>query len=110
MYTQKQIETMNDQEVDQIISGMVLKDANEIFKGLDEPHGKRYSPYCSNWAYMGPLIGEAKIAVMPDSNNTWKAGNLPTAMTFGWANFIRGYDKALRAAAIVYILVMQENL
>lgn len=56
-----------------------------------------------------PIITENKIAVMPDSDNTWKAGCLPSSpYAVGWAYFVRGQIKPLRAAMIAF-LNMRKN-
>ena len=101
MYTQEQLEGMSNQEIDQVISNIALKDVSELFQGLDG-HGKRYAPYCSNWADMGPLIVEAGLCLTKLNADEWETWEFNDRLSYVNKN-------PLRAAAIVYILVMQER-
>lgn len=56
-----------------------------------------------------PVIAENKIAVMPNSNDTWKAGNLPPLKTVGWANFTSEQENPLRAAMIVFLKMKEHS-
>lgn len=54
-----------------------------------------------------PIAFANGIAIMPDSDGSWKSGSLPSdpERTFGWANFGRGYKNPLRAICECYILM-----
>jgi len=64
-------------------------------------------PFCSMPDAIMPIAFANQIAIMPDSDGSWKSGRLPSnpAMTFGWSNFVRGYKNPLRAICEVYILM-----
>lgn len=103
-YTQEQLEGMSDDQINEIVSDIHLKDVNDIFKGLSNPHGKRWADYCNNWADMGPLIEDlSQLGTVTICNNGFSLITKPLTGIF--------YSErpALRAAAIVYILVMQEK-
>ena len=62
---------------------------------------------CTNPSDIMPIAFANGIAIMPDSDGSWKSGRLPSnpEMTFGWSNFVRGYKNPLRAICEVYILM-----
>lgn len=64
--------------------------------------------FCAIPEQSWPVIVDNKIAVMPDSDGTWKAGNLPDKNTVGWSNFTRGHSNPLRAAMICYLKMQEE--
>ena len=93
MYTKEQLEGMIDYELD--VQVHIL---NNGLENRDPTPN-----YCNNWADMGPLI-----------NDLSKLGTIVIADGFGLipkplSLMICSAGKTLRAAAIVYILVMQEK-
>ncbi|WP_339892127.1 hypothetical protein [uncultured Alteromonas sp.] len=78
------------------------------FTSLSVSYGlaSNFNP-CANPNDIMPIAFANGIAIMPDSDGSWKSGRLPSnpEMTFGWSNFVRGYKNPLRAICEVYILM-----
>lgn len=104
-YTQEQLEGFSNTHI------------NHIVRLIQYPHSacdndmKKLSfDYCNNWADIGPLIVEAKIGVdycyiEKTHRACWvENGNMLNGQTYLVKN-----KNPLRAAAIIYILVKQEE-
>lgn len=121
-YTQQELEQMSDAELDFevlcAIHGQQLKQwtlsANSECLYHCGPTGGDYCEvklitHHNSWARMGPLISDSGVdLISPESNGTedWQAKK------FHWdkAEDVAAFHKnPLRAAAIVYILIKQEE-
>ena len=105
MYTQEQLEGMSDNDIDNKVAQLI--GLNNGYRDKVSTtctamvHVKRVSKdYCNNWAYMGPLIKETSINLINREHNLWCARKNTNSVK---------HSNPLRAAAIVYILVMQER-
>jgi len=109
-------EEMSDFEINRSVAAIIFPDSEVPERGdalvrnstqcqvIHEPAvSGELKDYCNNPSDAWPVIVENKIAVMPDSDDTWKAGNLPAKKVVGWANFIRGQNNPLRTAMIVFL-------
>ena len=118
MYTKEQLEGMIDFDINKIMVEVThkktLTGTQPEIKGNTSVtvYGLMYSikvDYCNNWADMGPLLKPNNISIAYEKCDT------PCAMVVGDATDYIGWEfdiqcfheNELRAAAIVYILVMQ---
>ena len=127
MYTQEQLEVMDDFHINETVfneffknrgggpdyiqdeksSSLYLVGINTYLgaHGVPDEREEKYGEldYCNNWADMGPLIKElSKLGTIVINDGF---GLIPQPL----AQMICSAGQTLRAAAIVYILVMQER-
>ena len=104
MYTQEQLEGMSDDQL------------NRFTHSINNPlaDGTLINNYCNNWEDMGPLIAAQKISLAWE----WDCKDMYSAFGTQWTerslglypvNYSSSNENQLFAAAIVYILVMQER-
>ena len=102
MYTQEQLEGMSKDELNFTVAGFQQGDSHHWADDEVELDG-RIVDYCNNWEDMGPLIEDlSKLGTIVINDGF---GLIPEPL----AQMICSGGQIPRAAAIVYILVMQER-
>ena len=106
-YTQNQLIVMSDFDINCIIA----KIQNESGVYMNDIVSQRVKDYCNSWSDMGPLLGPNNISICYDKKD------FPCAFVLEDISEFREWDfkvccfngNVLRAAAIVYILIKQDN-
>lgn len=114
MYTQKELESMSDQDLNYITSSLRHKYYSRVYSHgfivqvCDEDSPIRNVDYCNNWSDCGDLVDELSVGNMSvfiseDSvsyNNHHK----------GEQEYQSEHTNTKRAVTIIYILIKQESL
>ena len=116
-YTLEQLEGMSDKQISEavlsLITGYSIDEAREIIS-TGYFSKSSFCDYCNSWADMGPLIHEAKISLSPCySADPVVYSYSPTGKWCAEHFYLQSGQvtntNPLRAAAIVYILIKQED-
>lgn len=137
IYTQEQLKEMSDFALNELVfneffkakgggpdyiedeesSALYLITINTYLgpHGMPDEREEKYGEidYCNNWADMGPLILSAKISMLApekmECNELWDARNDIEESAYEPMSYNACSKNPLRAAAIVYILVKQQE-
>ena len=116
-YELEQLEGMDDHRVNIEVSKLTNDEGDGLlikFGTIINEHTGREVNYCNSWADMGPLIHEAKISLSPCySADPVVYSYSPTGKWCAEHFYLQSGQvtntNPLRAAAIVYILIKQED-